>query len=190
MNQNQTNLTGLRFVGVGMSFIAARFNSLPPTMTALLLLMVIDFCAGILVAYTRHHWSKEKSIRGATRKVMVLLIIGMSAIPEIYLRRSMNLPEGQSLHLSEGVGFFYCCHYFISVLQNAVKLGLPVPPQLRDFLQNLDGADPSVARMFTKRSQTVHHVSPNQPAALPNQPAASGIQLPGDKGADSGGPDV
>jgi len=112
--------------------VAAIWGGLGALMQLLLILMLIDCLTGVLGAAQRRELSSEISFRGMTKKAIALLLVGTAAAIEIYASDMVG-----GLPLDEAVAGFYCAHEGLSILENAVGAGLPVPQVLRDVLAKL-----------------------------------------------------
>ena len=111
---------------------AAFWGGLIPLVQLLVVLMLIDICTGLLSAAQRRQIDSRVSFVGMTKKAVTLLIVVMAAAVECYAGATVgNLP------IDEAVAGFYCASEGISILENAVKAGLPVPQLLQDVLKKL-----------------------------------------------------
>lgn len=72
--------------------------------------------------------------RGLTRKVLILLLIGIAHCLDVYL-----LKNGSTIRTA--TIFFYISNEGISLLENTSRLGLPVPDKLKNVLQQLHNKD-------------------------------------------------
>jgi len=111
---------------------AAIWGGLIPLVQLLLTLMVIDIATGVLVAIQKRELSSDVSWRGMTKKALVLLVVAAAAAVETYAAPAVgNIP------LQATVAGFYAATELLSVIENAVAAGLPVPGVLRDVLKKL-----------------------------------------------------
>jgi len=99
-----------------------------PILTSLLLMMAIDMAAGIAVAIMRKKLSSTISWRGACKKVIMLLLVGVAALLE---------PFAGGLPLTKMVAAFFLYNESLSVLENAAEAGVPLPRALVDTLAKL-----------------------------------------------------
>ena len=120
------------WVKTAAATVAAIWGGLGALIQLLLILMLIDCATGVLGAAQRRELSSEISFRGMTKKATALLLVGAAAAIETY---AGDLVGG--LPLDEAVAGFYCAHEGLSILENAVGAGLPVPQVLRDVLAKL-----------------------------------------------------
>lgn len=103
----------------------------------LLLAMALDFVAGILCGVKDKKLDSQRAYLGITRKKMMILI--MVAVG-VAVDKILNL-EGTTRSL---VIFYYFAMEGISILENAAKLDLPVPPKLKSILAQLQDKEEKV----------------------------------------------
>lgn len=97
---------------------------------ALLTFLVIDYISGVMAAITEKHLSSEIGAKGIFRKVIILIFVGIGHIID-----SNIIGEGSGIRTA--VIFFYLSNEGISIVENSVRLGLPVPQRLKDILEQL-----------------------------------------------------
>ncbi len=115
-------------------FLAGTWGGLDDFLYALLIFMLVDYLTGILCAINEHRLSSEIGFRGLTRKVLILVLVGIANVLDIYL-----LKNGSAIRTA--TIFFYISNEGISLLENASHLGLPVPDKLKSVLQQLHNKD-------------------------------------------------
>ena len=96
----------------------------------LLIFIVVDYITGV----NEHKLSSEIGFHGLTRKVLILLLVGIAHCLDIYL-----LKNGSAVRTA--TSFFYISTEGISLLENISRLGLPVPDKLKSVLQQLHDKD-------------------------------------------------
>lgn len=74
--------------------------------------------------------SSEIGFRGIFKKVLIFVLVGIGHMIDTNL-----IGEGSVLRTA--IIFFYCSNEGISMLENAGRLGLPIPEQLKDILVQL-----------------------------------------------------
>ena len=72
----------------------------------------------------------KKGIKGICRKVLIFVLVGIGNLVDVYVL-------GQEGVLRTAVIFFYLSNEGISFLENAGRLGLPIPAKLKDVLEQL-----------------------------------------------------
>lgn len=97
---------------------------------ALLTLVVIDYITGLMCAVLDKKLSSEVGFRGIFKKVLIFSLVAIGHIID------KNV-IGDGSVIRTAVIFFYLSNEGISILENAVHVGLPVPQKLKDILEQL-----------------------------------------------------
>ena len=104
---------------------------------ALIAFVVLDYLLGVMCGIVEKHLSSDVGARGIFKKVVIFSLVGVAHIID------QNI-IGDGGVLRTAVIFFYLSNEGISIIENATRLGLPVPEKLRDVLVQLkDGGDKS-----------------------------------------------
>lgn len=93
-----------------------------PHVAVLLALMFIDIVTGSLAACISGTLSSNVSYKGHLRKGMILCILGAARLMEFII-------HGAPLLLLGSLGF--CAYEVWSIIENAGRAGVPLPPKLR-----------------------------------------------------------
>ena len=97
---------------------------------ALLFFVIIDYITGVMCAVSDKKLSSAVGFRGICRKVLIFLLVGLA-----------HILDEQVLHqtgvLRTAVIFFFLANDGLSILENAAHLGLPIPEQMKDVLEQL-----------------------------------------------------
>ena len=102
---------------------------------ALIAFVVIDYLLGVMCAIIEKHLSSDVGARGIFKKVVIFSLVGVAHIID------QNI-IGDGGVIRTAVIFFYLSNEGISIIENATRLGLPIPDKLRDILEQLkDGGD-------------------------------------------------
>ena len=102
---------------------------------ALIAFVVIDYILGVMCAILEKHLSSDIGARGIFKKVVIFSLVGIAHIID------QNI-IGDGGVIRTAVIFFYLSNEGISIIENATRLGLPIPEKLRDVLEQLkDGGD-------------------------------------------------
>ena len=110
------------------------FGGLDGFLYALIAFVVADYITGILCAISNKQLSSEVGFKGIFKKVLIFILVGIAHIIDSQL-------IGQGAILRTAVIFFYCSNEGISILENASRLGLPVPDKLKTILEQLKDKD-------------------------------------------------
>lgn len=99
-------------------------------LNSLIILMAVDYATGLMKGYVNKDLSSSTSARGLFKKIMILLIL----IVGVALDRMIGTGEHMFRTL---VAFFYISNESLSIIENATQLGVPVPQQIQDALEQL-----------------------------------------------------
>ena len=110
------------------------FGDMNGLMIALIALIVLDYISGVLAAIAEKKLSSEVGAKGIAKKIFMLLIVAVANIVDINV-----IGEG---HVLKSVTvIFYIANECISLIENAGRLGVPVPKKLLDVLDQLKNKD-------------------------------------------------
>lgn len=101
---------------------------------ALLAFVVIDYITGVMCAIVNKKLSSEIGFRGIFKKVLIFALVGVGHLIDHYL-----IGTGEAIRTA--IIFFYLSNEGVSLLENATRLGLAVPPKLKDILAQLHDKD-------------------------------------------------
>lgn len=106
------------------------FGDMDGLMTALIVLIVMDYVSGVVAAAAEKKLSSAVGAKGIAKKVFMLLIVAAANVADINV-----IGEG---HLLKSVtAAFYAANECLSLIENAGRLGVPVPKKLLDVLEQL-----------------------------------------------------
>lgn len=92
---------------------------------ALIILMVLDYITGVLQSIYNKELSSKIGFKGLLKKVLILCVVAVSVVIE----KDLGVQA-----IREVVIMFFACNEGISVLENATKMGIPLPKKLQDVL--------------------------------------------------------
>ena len=99
-------------------------------MTALIAMMVLDYVTGIMCAIVDKQLSSAIGFKGIFKKVLIVMLVGVAHIVDLHV-------VGTGEALRSAVICFYLSNEGVSVLENAGRLGLPIPEKLKAILAQL-----------------------------------------------------
>lgn len=103
---------------------------------ALITFVVIDYLLGVMCAILEKHLSSDIGARGIFKKVVLFSLVGVAHIIDQNI-----IGDGGAIRTAV-VFFFYLSNEGISIIENATRIGLPVPDKIREILEQLkDGGD-------------------------------------------------
>lgn len=97
---------------------------------ALVAFSSIDYITGVMCAIIDKKLSSEVGARGIFKKVLIFVMVAVGNMIDRQL-----IGSGEVLRTA--VIFFYLSNEGVSLLENAARIGLPVPEKLRDILTQL-----------------------------------------------------
>ena len=97
---------------------------------ALITFAVVDYITGVFRAAVEKKLSSRIGAKGIIKKVVIFLIVGVANITDLYL-------IGGGSALRTAVICFYSANEGLSLLENTVAIGLPVPEKLKKALIQL-----------------------------------------------------
>lgn len=97
---------------------------------ALVVFVVADYLTGVMCAISEKKPSSEVGFRGICRKVLIFILVGIANILDVQV-------IGTGSVLRTAIIFFYISNEGISLLENAGRLGLPIPEKLKLVLEQL-----------------------------------------------------
>ena len=101
---------------------------------ALVAFVVIDYVTGVMVAILEKKLSSGIGFRGIFKKVLIFSLVAIGHIIDERL-------IGDGSVIRTAVIFFYISNEGISIIENANKIGLPIPEKLKDILVQLHDKD-------------------------------------------------
>ena len=106
------------------------FGAWNMALEALVWAMVIDYVSGVLAAYVNPNLAlnSQRGFRGICKKIMILLLV--------CLAHFIDTATGQAV-ICTAVIWFFLGNEGLSIVENAAKMGLPVPSRLKAALEQL-----------------------------------------------------
>ena len=99
-------------------------------MIVLLACMIIDYLTGVMHAILEKQLSSAVGFKGICKKVLIFIMVGVAHLLDVYILGGVGA-------LRNAVICFYLSNEGISMLENAARIGLPIPDTLRDVLSQL-----------------------------------------------------
>ena len=128
-------LSGVACVGAA---IASLFGGWNGAMTTLVLLMLIDYVTGIIVAGVFHNspkcsggaLSSAVGFKGICRKFVILLIVVVACRVDLLLDTNI---------IRDATCIGFCANELVSITENAGLMGIPLPRKLVEAIEVLRG---------------------------------------------------
>jgi len=120
--------TGAAVIGAVIGYLFGGWSEL---LGILLAFVVLDYMTGILAA------SKEGTLRSAVgfkripKKVMIFLLVAVGHL--------IDRAVGTNGLFRDATIFFYLANELLSIIENAGRMGLPIPEQIKQAVEILQG---------------------------------------------------
>jgi toxin secretion/phage lysis holin len=118
---------GFAAVGGFLGWYLGGFDGL---LYALITLAIADYVTGVICAFIKKELSSEVGAKGIAKKVFIFTLIGLGHLIDMNL-----LANGSALRTA--LIFWYLGNEGISLVENAVVLGVPVPDVLKNALAQI-----------------------------------------------------
>lgn len=106
------------------------FGGWDVALNTLVVLMALDYITGLIKGYVNKNLNSEVGIKGLFKKLFILIILIIAV--------ALDRMSGNGEHIFRTlVAFFYISNESLSVIENAAELGVPIPRQIKDALEQL-----------------------------------------------------
>ncbi|MGG1482412.1 phage holin family protein [Bacillus smithii] len=105
-------------------------------LTILMALTVIDFISGLAAGYANGELKSKVGMVGIARKVFIFLMVAVAHLIDMLLVQSGL--ETKAVIMTMTV-VFYAVNEILSIIENAGRVGLPVPEQIKNAIVVLRG---------------------------------------------------
>lgn len=93
---------------------------------ALLIMMALDYLTGLIKGYKKKNINSKTAYKGFWKKLVVLFIVVAATQMDMIL---------QNMGIRTLVLMFYVATEFLSIIENAATLGVPIPEKLKSSLE-------------------------------------------------------
>lgn len=123
----------LIFTAIG-GFIGWFLGGFDGLLYALVAFVATDYITGLMVGIIEKKLSSSVGFKGIFKKVLIFIFVGIGHIVDFYI-----LQNGSAVRTA--VIFFYLSNEGLSIIENAAKIGLPVPESLKKVFKELRKED-------------------------------------------------
>ncbi|MDD3338078.1 MAG: phage holin family protein [Lachnospiraceae bacterium] len=123
------NLVQCSFAAAG-GFFGWFVGGLEGVLYALIVFVVVDYATGLMAAGLEKKLSSSVGFRGIFKKVVIFCLVAVGHMIDAHV-------VGNGSVLRTAVIFFYLSNEGISILENAGRIGLPIPEKLKSVLEQL-----------------------------------------------------
>lgn len=100
---------------------------------SLLFFVATDYVTGVVAAAKEGQLSSQVGVYGIARKVGVFAIVALAHMVD------QQLGDGHMFR--DGTVAFYLANEALSIIENAGRIGVPIPPKVKETIQVLRGKD-------------------------------------------------
>lgn len=111
--------------------IGSLFGELDGILYALLVFIIIDYLTGIFAAVVEKQLSSSIGFRGIFKKIAILFLVSLG-----HLIDTAIIKQGGTIRTM--VIFFYLSNEGLSILENTVRIGLPISEKLQTILKQIN----------------------------------------------------
>jgi toxin secretion/phage lysis holin len=102
-----------------------------PLLQVLLTFAIIDYGTGLLASGVEGKLSSKIGFRGISKKITIFLLVAAGHLVDVTI--------GKGSMIQDAITFFYLGNELLSITENAGRIGLPVPTQIKNAVQILKG---------------------------------------------------
>jgi len=107
------------------------FGGLDMLLKVIVILAILDYTSGIVAAYVNNELKSKVGFKGIAKKVMLFLLIAAASWVDQAL--------GSKAMFREATIFFFIGNELLSLIENAGRIGVPIPKLLEDAVVVLKG---------------------------------------------------
>lgn len=126
------NIDHTIILSIVISFLSYCFGVVTPQIEMLLWCIGLDIFVGVLASFVnpRLMFNSRKMFKGITKKIVLLALVAFAHHLDIMMSTEM---------IGLTTCYFFIINEGMSVLENACKCGLNVPPIIKNSLEQLKG---------------------------------------------------
>lgn len=110
--------------------IGAIMGELNGFMIALIVFVCVDYATGVMGAICEKKLNSETGYKGIFRKICIFMVVAIANVVDTYI-----IQEGSTLRTA--TIFFYLSNEGISIMENAARIGVPIPDKLIGVLEQI-----------------------------------------------------
>ncbi|CQD59801.1 TPA: holin family protein [Streptococcus agalactiae] len=118
------------FSAIG-GLIGSIFGEVDGFFFALMIFIAIDYITGLMAAAVEKRLASNIGFKGIFKKIAILFLVSVGHLIDTEI-----IKQGGAIRTM--VIFFYLSNEGLSILENAVRIGLPIPEKLRAILKQFN----------------------------------------------------
>jgi toxin secretion/phage lysis holin len=120
--------TGAASVGAAVGFLFGDWSIL---LGILLAFAVIDYVTGMMASYVEGKLRSDIGFKRIPKKVMIFVLVAVAHL--------VDRAVGTNDIFRDATIFFYLANELLSIIENAGRMGLPIPEQIKQAVEILQG---------------------------------------------------
>lgn len=117
-------------VGIGLTLIEELFGAVDKSLLFLCLVMCLDFITGLMNGFNSKSLSSAVCTKGLFKKLFIFVYVIIGHHLDVQL--DVN-------YIRPAICYMYATGEVLSIIENGVKLGVPVPTPIKKALEQLNG---------------------------------------------------
>lgn len=118
------------FSAIGV-LIGSIFGEVDGFFFALMIFIAIDYITGLMAAAVEKRLASNIGFKGIFKKIAILFLVSVGHLIDTEI-----IKQGGAIRTM--VIFFYLSNEGLSILENAVRIGLPIPEKLQALLKQFN----------------------------------------------------
>ncbi|CNC83003.1 TPA: holin family protein [Streptococcus agalactiae] len=118
------------FSAIG-GLIGSIFGEVDGFFFALMIFIAIDYITGLMAAAVEKRLASNIGFKGIFKKIVILFLVSVGHLIDTEI-----IKQGGAIRTM--VIFFYLSNEGLSILENAVRIGLPIPEKLQALLKQFN----------------------------------------------------
>jgi len=120
--------TGATVTGAAVGYLFGGWSVL---LQVLLAFVAIDYISGLLASGVEGKLSSKVGFKGIAKKLMIFVLVAVGHL--------VDMAIGDGSMVQNAIIFFYLGNELLSIVENAGRIGLPVPNQITNMVEVLKG---------------------------------------------------
>lgn len=116
---------------VGGSLVTYLFGGWSALLGVLVSFVIADYITGVLAAFSEKKLSSEIGAKGIAKKVFIFVFVALGNLADVAIGANGNI-------IRNAVIYFYLANELLSIIENAGRMGVPVPSVLKHAVEILN----------------------------------------------------